>query len=74
MVDIVKNLMDMQQKTFAFWYENTKTPLDYIKDHDQIVENTIKFHKAAVSYHQSIVQMTEAYNENCRLLGLKKLI
>ncbi len=71
---MIKNLMDAQQKSFAWFYENTKTPLDYMKSHDQIVENTVKFHKAAIAYHQSIVDMTEAYDENCRLLGLKKLM
>ena len=74
MVDILKNLMDVQQKSFAWWYENTKTPIDYLKDQDKIVENTIKFHKASIAYHEAIIQMTEAYEENCRLLGLKKLM
>lgn len=37
----------------------------------EIMENTLKFHKACVAYHQAIHDMTEAINENNKLMNGK---
>ena len=38
----------------------------------EIMKNNIKYHKACVSYHQSITDMLEAINDNAKLLKLDK--
>jgi hypothetical protein len=66
---MMHNIIDAQQKTFSLIYENSKTPIDYGKDYLLILENNIKFHKAAVAYNASIVEMLEAFRDNSKVFG-----
>ena len=56
----MRDFISLQQKSFGFLYENTKTPLTMMKDYDTIIKNSIKFHLAAQDHHKAMVQMLEA--------------
>jgi hypothetical protein len=58
--EMMRTLIGYQQKTLGFMYENTKTPVDYLKDYNTLMENNMKFHTAALKYHESIIEMADA--------------
>ncbi len=70
--DMMKNFIDMQQKTFGLLYENTKTPMDYIADYATLMDSSAKFHKAAVKYHESIIEMIESTKEITNIYKTRK--
>lgn len=62
----VKTFTDFQKEMFnGMFTENPFTmenPFSTITNHTEILENTIKFHKASIDYHTSIISMLEAMN------------
>lgn len=72
LLQMMKSFMEMQQKTFSYWQQNIETMNSVEKNNKEILENTIKFHKAAVDYHNSIVSMLEAVKDNSQLFYSKK--
>jgi hypothetical protein len=71
LTQMMKSFMDMQQKTMNFWAENIQS-MDKVNQNSKVViENTIKFHKAAVDYHNSIVQMMESIRDTAEVLTPK---
>lgn len=69
--EMMRTIIGHQQKTLGFLYENTKTPVDYLKDYNTLIENNMKFHTAALKYHESIIEMTEAMKNMSDLYRIK---
>ena len=57
--EIQKDLINGMFTENPFKVEN---PFSAITNHNEILENTIKFHKASIDYHTSIISMLEAMN------------
>lgn len=72
--EMMRNLIDVQQKSLNLWYENTKTPVDFLKDYNIFIENGIKFHSGAVKYHESIVEMMTAMKNMSDIYKIKPYI
>jgi hypothetical protein len=69
---MIKSFIDYQQKTLGMLFENTKNPIEYGNDYLKVVENSIKFHKAAIKCHESYLEMNEAFMENISILNKTK--
>lgn len=69
---MMKSFMDMQQKTMNFWSENIQSMDKFNQNSKTVIDNTIKFHKAAVDYHNSIVQMMEALRDTAEIIKPSK--
>ena len=57
--EIQKDMINGMFGENPFKLEN---PFSTITNHTEILENTIKFHKASIDYHTSIISMLEAMN------------
>ena len=70
---VFKNFLDMQQKTLGIIYDNNPIKsLSLGKEYLEVIENNIKFHNAAISYHKSIVDMNEVLKDNINLFNPNK--
>ena len=69
--EMMRTLIGNQQKAMGFLYENTKTPVDFIKDYNTFVENSMKFHTAAIKYHESIIQMMDVMKSMTEIYKIK---
>jgi hypothetical protein len=62
----VKTFTEIQKEMFnGMFTENpfkVENPFSTITNHNEIMENTIKFHTASIDYHKSIITMLEAMN------------
>lgn len=67
----MRDFISLQQKTFGFLYENTKTPITMVNDYDTFMKNSIKFHLAAQDYHKATVQMLEAIQNISNIYKIK---
>jgi hypothetical protein len=69
---MMNQFIEMQQKSQTFWQDAFKTSNKLSDDYLSILDNSIKFHKAAVEYHNSIVKMMEAIKDTQEVLLKKK--
>ena len=69
---MMNQFIEMQQKSQTFWQDAFKTSNKLSDDYLSILDNSIKFHKAAVEYHNSIVKMMEAIKDTQEVLLNKK--
>jgi len=70
---VFKNFLDMQQKTLGIIYDNNPIKsLTMNKELNEIIDNNIKFHNAAINYHKSIVEMNEVLKSNVNLFNPNK--
>ena len=69
------------EKTMEDWLKtmNSFNPMELwekgmnaFNNSEEIMENTLKFHKASAAYHQAIHDMTEAIHKNNKLINGKK--
>jgi hypothetical protein len=69
---MMNQFIEMQQKSQTFWQDAFKTSNKLSDDYLSVLDNSIKFHKAAVEYHNSIVKMMEAIKDTQEVLLKKK--
>ena len=70
---VFKNFLEMQQKTLGIIYDsNPIKSLTMNKELNEIIDNNIKFHNAAINYHKSIVEMNEVLKSNVNLFNPNK--
>lgn len=68
---MMNQFIEMQQKSQTFWqdaFKVNKVSEDYLS----ILDNSIKFHKAATEYHNSIVKMMEAIKDTQDIITQRK--
>lgn len=69
---MMNQFIEMQQKTQTFWQDAYKSSSKMTEDYLSVLDNSIKFHKAAVDYHNSVVNMIEAIKDTQEVLTNKK--
>lgn len=70
-IDMMKNFMEIQQQTISAIHQYNKNSLFFTRDYAEIIENNIKFHKAAIEYHKSIVDMMESTQKCLDIVNFK---
>lgn len=71
---MMNQFIDMQKKTQNFWQDSFKTPNKLTEDYLSIIDNSIKFHKAATEYHNSVVKMMEAIKDTQEIITQRKKV
>jgi hypothetical protein len=69
---MMTQFIEMQQKTQNFWQDAFKTSGKLNEDYISIMDNSIKFHEAAIEYHTSVVKMMEAIKDTQKILTKTK--
>ena len=69
---MMTQFIEMQQKTQNFWQDAFKTSNKLTEDYSSIVDNSIKFHEAAIDYHTSVIKMMEAIKDTQKILTKSK--
>ena len=69
--EMMNDIIAMQQKTLSYFTESNKTTLEFCKDYLQVLENNIKFHEGAKSYHDSMIKMLEVLKDNVNIFTPK---
>jgi len=72
LTQMMSQFIEMQQKTQNFWQDAFKTSGKLTEDYSSIMDNSIKFHQAAIEYHTSIVKMMEAIKDTQQILTKTK--
>ena len=67
--EMFKNFFDLQQKTISSLTTDFKAPMEYSKNYEEMINNSIQFHKAAITYHNSIVEMMEITKNSMNLFN-----
>jgi hypothetical protein len=70
--NMMNQFIEMQQKTQNFWQDAFKASGKLTEDYTTIMDNSIKFHQAAIEYHTSIVKMMEAIKDTQGILTKSK--
>lgn len=63
--EMMKSFLGTQQQVMdamGKMHENVKSPADFMKNYNKVVENSVKFHTAAIKYHEAVAEMMESMN------------
>ena len=69
---MMAQFIEMQQKSQNFWQDAFKSSNKLTEDYLSIMDNSIKFHEAAIEYHTSVIKMMEAIKETQKILTKNK--
>jgi hypothetical protein len=72
LTQMMTQFIEMQQKTQNFWQDAFKSSNKLAEDYSSIVDNSIKFHQAAIEYHTSVIKMMEAIKDTQEILTKSK--
>lgn len=70
--EMLQTFIDNQQKMVSSLMSDFKTPMEVSKNYDELIKNSIKFHRAAIAYHNAVIEMMELTENSIRLMSIKK--